>query len=364
MSDNRDDNSGLILWLSQQSIAIRVLSFVVFVVLIIALIVGVTSGLFYLNLSNLPRQVPFALADNVTVTEFAVFDDEEAYPAAVASASDGTLYTGSYQHGAVWRVNSNGDMVEIDGTRENIGSVIGLDVASDGAVYILDRIDPPEQSGAVIWQLGDAGLQRYSDIPLQGDINIAAPNDIAVTATGQVFVLDIALGRILLIDETGVSIWWQSPTTEYQIAGLAYYPANDSLLITDALRNAIYEIPVRAANPETELQTIYHDPSLQSEPFFNGIDIAPDGSIYVAALDLNEIWQIDSENDTFTILANRFRGGSDVAYDPVHERLYVNNWDQRWLQPVYFLLFEFNIDARLPFSVDIIHLNPVSATGD
>lgn len=360
MSENDKENSGFILYLSQQALPIRMLAFVVFIVLIIGLIVGITGALYLFNISNFPRNVPFALADTVTVEEYAVFEDEESYPAALASHSDGTVYTGSYLHGAVWRVNPSGDISEIPDSRARIGSVIGLDVASDGTVTILDRYDAFIGGGAKIWQLSGDTLQEIIRIEAQGTIAAVNPNDIAVSADGRIFVVDIALQHILVLENGELTIWWQAPDISYQPAGLAYDAANERLLVTDAARTAVYAIPVNADNPEAARETIYINDTTQTPPQFNGITVDTLGNIYVAALGLNEIWQIDEGNDDFTILANNYRGSSDLAYDASNGRLFVNNWDQSWLLPINFAFFQFNLDPRLPFSVDVINLNIAS----
>lgn len=354
MSEQEKEQSGLILWLSQQALPIRVISFFVFVVLIVGLIIGLTVGLYYFNVSNFPRLVPFALAENVRVAEYATLEGEEVYPSALASTDDGTLYTGSYIDGTIWRIDPNGDINEIPDTGTMIGSVIGIDIAEDGTVYILDHLDPFLAGGAKIWQINANGLALRADIDERGDISLLKPNDIAVTPDGRIFVLDIALGQILTLDADEVSIWWQSPDSTYQIAGLAYNPSNDSLLITDAVRTAIYEIPISAENPEAERQIIFADDTTQSPPAFNGIDVNADGTLYVAAFDLNEVWEIVPNSNEFTILANNYRGSSDVAYDRANQRLYVNNWDQSWLIPITLVVIQVDLPPRLPFSIDVI----------
>ncbi|MEL6408429.1 MAG: hypothetical protein AAFR81_28945 [Chloroflexota bacterium] len=366
-SQPTDERGGFILYLSQQSLPIRLLAFIVFILLVVGLIVGITTGLYYFNVSNYPRVIPFAISDEVSVAEYALFDDEEAYPAALATSSDGTLYTGSYAHGAVWQITPDGEPVELPATRDAIGSVIGLDIASNGTLYILDHVEALVTAGAVVWQYSpDGTLTQLADPPLNENdpVSMAAPNDIAVTDEGIVFVLDIALGHILRIDTIGaendITRWWRTPDETYEIAGLAYDSTSDSLLITDAGRNAIYSIPVSASDPATALETVYTDERTQSPPLFNGIDVASDGTIYTSAFGLNEVWRIDPTSNSFTVLTSSYRGGSDVSYDAFADVVYVNNWDQSWLLPVNFAgIFNFDIAPRLPFSVDLIELNPV-----
>jgi len=355
MSQEEQEQSGFILYLSQQSLPVRLLAFIVFVVLIVGLIIGITIGLYYFNVSNFPRLEPFALSETVSVAEYATFDDEEAYPGAVAVDENGILYTGSYVHGAVWRVNTSGDISEIPGSREQIGSVIGLDVAADGSVYVLDHLDAFSNGGAKVWQISGETITPVAEFGVEGDIVVSKPNDIAVDSNGRVYLLDISLSQILLLDGDNIRIWWQVPDETYQIAGLAYHAVNDSLLISDANRHAIYEIPVSAEDTESARETVFMlMESVQEAPQFNGITVDGNGAIYASAFDLNEIWQIEPENNEYTVLANNYRGGSDVAYDAMNNRLFVNNWDQSWLIPVTLVIVQVDIPPRLPFSVDVI----------
>ncbi|MEM9955862.1 MAG: SMP-30/gluconolactonase/LRE family protein [Chloroflexota bacterium] len=349
-----DDQSGLIMYLSRQSLPIRLTAFFVFIILIVGVIVGITGGLYYANVANFPRLMPIGVAEGTSAEEFAVFTDDEAYPAAVTSSEDGTLYTGSFAHGTVWRVNPAGTIAELPDTRSLIGSVIGLDVASDGTLYILDHVEALTASGAKVWRLP---LDGDLELIFEGDSSlISNPNDIAVDTSGRVYISDIGGGQILRINGTETSIWWSAPNETYLISGLAYNPLNDTLLVTDANQITVYEIPVSAENPETARQTIFTlmDSSVDA-PFFNGVDIADDGTVYVAALDANEIWRIDGA-DAYTIIAGNYRGSSDVAYDSANNRLYVNNWDQSWLSPIPIFVIEVKFAPRLPFSVDVVNL--------
>ncbi|MEO1290363.1 MAG: hypothetical protein AAFV93_21635, partial [Chloroflexota bacterium] len=86
-----DDQSGFIMYLSRQSLPIRLTAFFVFIILIVGVIVGITGGLYYANVANFPRLMPIGVAEGTSAEEFTVFTDDEAYPAAVTSSEDGTL---------------------------------------------------------------------------------------------------------------------------------------------------------------------------------------------------------------------------------------------------------------------------------
>ena len=348
-----EDQSGFIMYLSKQSLPIRLAAFVVFIVLIVGLIVGATAGLYYLNVSNFPRLTPTAVANGITVSEFVTFTDDEAYPAAVASSDDGTLYTGSYVNGTVWRVNNLGDIVEIPETRAQIGSVIGIDIGLDGTVYVLDHLEALNAGGARIWEIRDNVLTLRLDTAIN-TVPISRPNDIAVDADGRIYLLDISGSKIVVIEGDSTQIWWSPPEPTYQIAGLAYDALSNTLLITDANLHRVYRMPVDAENPESAREIIYTLESSTLVPRFNGITVSDTGVVYVAAFEANEVWQLIPNTNDYIVIAGNYRGSSDVAFDNANQRIYVNNWDQSWLVPITFVFFQVDMSPRLPFSVDII----------
>lgn len=366
---NQVKSSGMMAGLQRQALVVRVLVFSLFVVLVVAILFLITAFLYFQNVGGIPRTIPAAIPDsNVTVADFVQLNDAESYPAAIAVAADGTVYSASYVTGEVWRMSSSGTVQSIPDSAAQIGSVIGLDVDNTGRLYVLDRLDSLLLNGAIIWRIDGDTIEQVIEIPLQGRRFVGFPNDIALDADGNIYVADVqydiglATGRILRIDFVSGEIdeWWQmadsGPENPSAPAGLAYAAANNELLVTDAARNAIYRIPITRDNPTAE--TIYaFTGTPQDNPGLNGISVTDDGTIYVSALNLNRVARL--ENDDLVYLAAGFRGGSDVAYDTVENRLFVNNWDQRWLLPVRFIVINRYIEPRLPFSVDVIQLQPV-----
>ena len=213
---------------------------------------------------------------------------------------------------------------------------------------------PSVPGGAKIWQISANTIELRLDTILNSALPIGKPNDIAVDSEGRLFLIDIATARVLLLDGDDLSIWWEAPDASSQIAGLAYNPVNDALLISDATRTAIYEIPVNAEDRESAREIVYINETPDPFPAFNGLTVADDGTIYVAAFDLNEIWQIIPGTNEHIVLAGNYRGSSDVAYDSANNRLYVNNWDQSWLIPITLVIMQVDVPPRLPFSVDMI----------
>lgn len=329
---------------------------------IVAFFVFLTVFLLIQSLRN--RNEALALVDAVQVAEFAALPDDDAYPAALALAADGTVYTGSYVSGVVWAIAPDGSISELPETRRRIGSVTGL-ATYDGALYVLDRIEPLSAEGATLWRFADNTLERLRVFDPTGDTGLLLPDDITLDAAGKLYITDRGPDRVWRYDNDGANgeIWWRSPqvagATQYDPTGLAYDPAREAILISDPLLNEIYSVPVAADDPQAETTTLYRHTSDDPLPGFDGLTVSASGEIFVTALDVNRVARLqpasdDRPNGELEFLAGNFRGSSDVAYDAARQRLYVANWDQRWLLPVNILLINVFVPPRTPFAIDAL----------
>jgi streptogramin lyase len=209
-----EERRGFIGWITKQGLPVRILAFSLFVAIAIGLIFGATALLYYINVQNYPRIKPIAVAADVTVSEFATLPDADSYPAALAISSDGALYTGGYVSGAVWRIAPDGSVSEVPQSREQIGSVISLEVGSDNTLYILDHLDPLNNGGAKVWKLDDSGLSLVQEMD---SATILQPNDSTLDSEGRLYISDLQGGKILRLDSTGLSVWWQVPSTRLRV---------------------------------------------------------------------------------------------------------------------------------------------------
>lgn len=295
------------------------------------------------------RTASQALTSEVKVREFAALPDNDAYPAALAVAGDGSVYTGSYKSGALWKISPQGAISEVPGSREALGAISGLAAGKDGSVYIVDQDDAdPRTSGGRIQRLNpDGTISLFAAQPdTQGFVS---PDDIALDGTGNLYVSD--RGRDVIwrftADGTGTA-WWTAPTLEgvqsYEPTGLAYDASHDALLVTDGLNNLVYRVSLRDASSEL----LYQHGERPNPPGLDGVTITPEGAIYIAALGQNGIARL--EGDALVYVAGLFRGSSDVDYDPETKRLYVTNFDSASL--AYPVLI-----PRLPFALDVIELS-------
>lgn len=322
-----------------------------------------------------PRREAQPILESYGVQEWATLPDEDAYPAAVAAAPDGTVYTGSYVTGALWAIE-DGTPSEIPETRQAIGSVTGLDVDLDGALYILDRVEQLSAAGAVIWRWSaDEGLQDIIRLPNEIVTGVYLPDDIALDSQGYIYITDRGSDnadkprphQILRFDPDGSNrtVWWESPrltndeALRYAPTGLAYDIRQDALLITDGERNSVYRVPVRAEKPNDATEVLYEHTRQDTFPGLDGITVTSQGEIYVAALAMQSVARLDVADDGAANLVHvvgNFRGSSDVAYDPVREHLVVTNWDQRSLLPEQVFLIQVDLEPHLPFALDVIDL--------
>ena len=320
-------------------------------VLLITLLIGavVMVAMTWFVIGSAPRTRAVAVAEGIRVAEFAFLPDEDAYPAALAIAADGTLYTGSYATGTVWAITPEGEVSEILETRERIGSVTGLDVAADGTLYILDRITALEARGAVVWRYSLRELRAIVEIPADERVGVMLPDDIAVDREGNIYISDRELARVWRYSSDGLrlGVFWGPPGSgKSALTGLAFDAARDVLLITDSEQDAVFRAPVSEGEASEALAAseILSSDEGQNDYGFDGLAVGLRGEIYVALLNWNRVARL--EEGELVMLAKDFRGASDLAYDGARDRLYVTNWNQFSLG--------FGTKPQLPFAIDVI----------
>jgi len=318
-------------------------------------IVAVTILLLRSTLAPNTRSQGQALDTSLTVTEFAALPDDDAYPAALAVAPDGRVYTGSYKTGKLWVVTPQGEVSAVITSGEPLTAITGLTVAPDGTLYIVDQsdADPRTDGGSVKRMTTDGVVSPFATIP--DERGFISPDDISLDAAGNVYVSDRARAEVWRFnaDGSGAVQWWIPPlldgVTSYAPTGLAYDTLNNAVLITDGTNDTIYRVPVDAP---TNSQLLYSHAKRANPPGFDGLTVTPQGVIYVAALGQRGIAR--SEGSELVYIAGLFRGPSDVDY-AAPDKLYVTNWDQ----------FSLAVDTAkpfLPFTLDVITFGAGQAT--
>jgi DNA-binding beta-propeller fold protein YncE len=344
----------------------RIALFVGIALAILALLVLATLAVGVAIVQNTPRLEAVALVEGYQVAEYMVLPDEDAYPATVAVDAAGTVYTGSYVSGAVWALDTRQTLREIADSRRLIGSVTAISAAPDGSLYILDRISPLEVLGARVWRLAsDDSLTLLRDFTGQDADILQLPDDIAIDAQGSIYITDRGIDQnhdvIYRIAADGTEgVWWQSPPVMNQRAyaptGLGYSPEKNALYVTDSILDLVYEVPIGTDGQAGETRVVY-DRRFGSEaahPGFDGVSVAPDGRLFLSGLGNNRVGVYDPNTGLLTYLAGNFRGAADVVYDPLTQRLFVANWDQRSLLPTPVLFISVQTRPHLPFAIDVV----------
>ncbi|MCU0514605.1 MAG: SMP-30/gluconolactonase/LRE family protein [Anaerolineae bacterium] len=335
---------------------------IIFVLLVLAVIVGLfllTLAVAWWGINGTPRITPVTMQDAFTVREFAALPGDEAYPAALALAADGTLYTGSYLTGDIWQISPAGTVTALPGTGAVIGSITGLALDAAGTLFVLDRLEPLTPAGAILWRI-DPGAAPQQITRISAD-PARLPYDLALDAAGRLYVTYVIEGGADIIaryDAAGSeSQWWTAPQNA-TITGLAYDAAGERLIVANTRQNILYGLPVAADDPAGAVTEVFVYGENRTPPGFDGLTVAPNGDIYVAALGLNRVARITPSTGELIYLAGAFRGSSRVAYDAARERLYVNNWEARSLLPERVLFVELDVYPHLPFTVDVVEPVP------
>lgn len=317
------------------------------------LLVALFALLSFGSLNSAARTQGTALLPGVTVRQFAALPDNDAYPPALAIAADGTVYTGSFASGAVWAISPDGaQVIEVPGTRDGIGSVSALAPLSDGSLLVLDVLDTdPRTAGGRVVRVQNGLVTPYAEP--DDTRGFVSPNDMVVTPDGALFVTDGGRNEVWRFDtnaggEIEGRVWWVAPTAASAgqprtfLTGIAYDPAHDALLITDPETSTIY----RAALSDGATEVVYRHGNRPFPPEFDGLTVAPDGTIFAAAFGQNGVARVDGNELLY--IAGLFRGSSDVER-AADGRLIVTNFDQSALViPM--------IQPQLPFALDVIEL--------
>ncbi len=330
-------------------------------VLLVSIVVIVVAVIVTLRLvlNSVPRTLGNPMIEGISIEEFVELPDDDSYPYAIALAPDGTVYTASYTTGTVWAINTNGEVTELPSTREQVGSVTGLDVAPDGTLHILDRIAPLQEAGGIVWRVADDGLEVIVNKDNSETGGFVLPEDIAIDGDGRIYVSDRGPDRVWRFDADGENgtIWWSSPrladATDYTPMGLAYDSVNEALVISDSLHDLLYRVSLDAENPREETELLYQHNDRDLEPGFDGVTVTDSGEIYVAGLGLNRVYHW--RDGELIPIARDFRQASDVVVDSTRNLLYVTNFNGAGIG--------IGTSPLLPFALDVIDLSPDSADG-
>ncbi len=317
---------------------------VVMAILIVALLLicGLTLVLVRNTITGTRREPQPVLA-GVQVQTFVELPGNRAYPDSITVGPDGNLYVSSYCEGDIWRITPDGDLeVYFDGD-QGIGAASGLAFGPDGSLYVIDggNCSPRRWSATLKRIAPDAQIvERVSNIGTED-----LPNALVFDATGNLYVSDSRTGIIRRLEGDDFITWWDAPSGNASLTGLAYNTLTNSLIAADTANGILYSIPIEADGAAGNPQVLVDN----TDDELDGLTVDERGRIFFTKYSRNQV-AMYQPGFGITILAEDFREPSDIAY--VDGVLYVINADAVSLAPLISLI----VNPSLPFTVDQIIL--------
>lgn len=165
-----------------------------------------------------------------------------------------------------------------------------------------------------------AGTYLFSKEITGGPIfnSLAGPVDIDVGPDGKMFIADEANGRVVMLTEFGTFFWQCKFPNNFLTLAISADHTGDFYYVTkwNGFESEVVKMPAaRSCTPE---YTLVPWPTPFDAPF--GIDVAPDGSVYVADTNNDRIAKFNlngvflKEWVTFRSDADAFHGPMDVVF--------------------------------------------------
>ncbi|PJF39389.1 MAG: hypothetical protein CUN55_14480, partial [Phototrophicales bacterium] len=282
-------------------------SFVIaFLVVVLLLICGLTLVLIRGTISGTRREPKPVLA-GVIVETFVELPGKRAYPDSITIGPDGNLYVSSYCEGDIWRITPDGQLdVYFDGD-DGIGAASGLAFAPDGMLYVIDGGDcSPRKWSATLKRIAPETktVERVTNIGTED-----LPNALAFDADGNLYVSDSRTGAIRRLEGENFITWWDAPSRDASLTGLAYDFVNNGLVTADTENGILYRVPIMPDGTAGNPQVLVDNTDIE----LDGLTVDDRGRVFFTQYNLNQVAMYQPESGV-TILAKDFRQPSDIAY--------------------------------------------------
>jgi sugar lactone lactonase YvrE len=299
------------------------------------------------------RKEPFPAQEGIIVETLVKLPGDRAYPEAVTLGTDGYLYSGSFCTGELWRISPQGKLETWLKAGSGIAAVSGMAFDSDGILYVVDHgnCDPRHSVSSIKRVLPDKTVESWGEV--NEDVIL---NGLTFDANGVLYATDTQRGEVLTFDEQGsAAVWWELPSEPNDAlpTGITYDPNNNALVIADSGNGIIYRVAIGEDGQAGVVQTLFE----RSQRALDGLTLDDQGRVIFTSFDDDRILRLEPTGET-TILARDFRDPSDVVYQA--GRIYVTNFDGVSLAPFISLI----LDPSLPFTIDVIDLTGVDASGE
>jgi sugar lactone lactonase YvrE len=235
-------------------------------------------GLLVLLTAIVGGGTPSAIAAEVPLETVATFDAHaQEYPEGVGLDGSGNIYVSLANTGEIRRIASDGAQSTVARIHVAGGYVLGLAVAPDGAIYVAVPATPQKDFG--LWRIVNGTASRVARLDPQG-----FPNDVAIDATGNVYVSDSALGAVWKVAPTGAAaIWIQDPLltgdrTAFGFGANGLELRDGALFVNNTSTGSIVRVPIQADGTAGSGEVFFQDPALIGA---DGLAFDVSGNAYV-----------------------------------------------------------------------------------
>jgi sugar lactone lactonase YvrE len=260
--------------------------------------------------------------------------EEDQFPEGLTVAPDGTIHVGILSTGEILRVTPNGSVAKFAQIPLPEGAIlVGLAAADSTNVYAL-VFSNDENNGVWYVSAHGASVSQVAQLPVG-----SLPNGLVLDGTGHILVTDTIGGRVFRVQPTGeVEVWAADPSLLGNVDeigplgfpiganGIVMAPDGDAIYVAVSEKARLVRIPINEDGSAGDVAVVAEDPALGGA---DGIDVGPEGAVYVAVNGQNQIAAVDPETGKVDVVASGslFRFPATPRFSPDFETLYVTNFE-------------------------------------
>jgi hypothetical protein len=322
----------------------RLLYFVGFALVILA-IVGITAYAVWNDVNaqfNAPRHEALAIAEGTTLDRFITFEEDSVFPMAMTTAPDGDFYLSRFGDGTLYKVDASGNLTKW----ASLGPIGALQSAADGSLYAIVYNESSHNAIGTLYHItADAKLEALPATPSGTNLPLFA--QLAVDSAGDLYVTDPTGGQVIVYRKGAATseILWAAANVNNKrprVAGLAYDPIENDLLVSDVDTGSIYRVALDGKSDSLLFR--------QSGLDMRVLNVDAAGNIFILS------WEGDSgvlyllrKDGTLQKLADQFRSPSALVLRD--DKAYVVNSDAPGMLKSTGLL---RPRSKPPFTVDVV----------
>jgi sugar lactone lactonase YvrE len=248
-----------------------------------------------------------------------------------------TWFPNTPPYGAVWKISPDGEKTLLHEFPEGPGAS-GLAVSPSGVLYF-GYPNPGFPDNGVYRLAGDGEPER-----LPGSENIIVANGLALTAQGDLYVSDSAMGAIWRIPHSGeeAEIWSDHSLMagcgpdDFGANGVAFW--KDSLYVANTFRGALVRVPILKDGTAGEPEIVAGDEDCEFDELFgmDGIALDVHGNVFALLVMQHKLVRIDPKDGSYTVLLTE----EDGLFNPASIAFGTGRGDRKYVFMSNFALLE------------------------